>query len=382
MKIQSLVLVRAFVAIFAAVSSVSASANDGAFLDKGFKNAERPIVDQFDWSSLEDAFSDIKPAKSPTAKALAFQTSVKSQGSRGTCSMFSAAAAVEAMLVIRGQTQNTVDLSEEWLDYLVARTQGDDGSTSTRNFGMVARYGIPMEKTWPYVGETWDRVNYSDLSSFRCGKLEGTAKEKACLFAHRDPRVLTASDEQLKDEKSELFDPEFVTIRDEAAEIRDFYLSSLEGVTSFRVARVSDVKALLDTGIPVTLDIDFYYGAWNHSQAGSLGIGRNMDHWSKGIVGYPEPSSYDYVKTQEDPAGHSVLVVGYDDSVEVTTKYLAEDGVTQKTATYKGVYYFKNSWGSHSFGSQAVIDGVPAPGYGMITQKYAHEYGGFYQFPL
>ena len=57
------------------------------------------------------------------------------------------------------------------------------------------------------------------------------------------------------------------------------------------------------------------------------------------------------------------------------------DGTTKKF-TYKGVYYFKNSWGTSSFGRDFDIDGVNFPGYGMMVQKYAEEQGQFFQMPL
>lgn len=74
----------------------------------------------------------------------------------------------------------------------------------------------------------------------------------------------------------------------------------------------TEVKSLLDQGTPVTVDLNFYYGTWNHRLADSLGIPRNLDHWDKGVVGYPYAGSVDYINTKQEPAGHSVLIVGYD----------------------------------------------------------------------
>jgi hypothetical protein len=55
-----------------------------------------------------------------------------------------------------------------------------------------------------------------------------------------------------------------------------------------------------------------------------------------------------------------------------------DDGTT-KSFTYRGVYYFKNSWGTDKFGVQFSLNGKVYPGYGMITQKYAHDFGQFFQ---
>ena len=48
-------------------------------------------------------------------------------------------------------------------------------------------------------------------------------------------------------------------------------------------------------------------------------------------------------------SGHSILVVGYDDNKIVEKTIKMADGKMKKF-TYKGVYYFKNSWGTSSFG--------------------------------
>ena len=58
-----------------------------------------------------------------------------------------------------------------------------------------------------------------------------------------------------------------------------------------------------------------------------------------------------------------------------------EDG-TWKEFSYRGVYYFKNSWGLRVSGRDFKLQGKNFPGYGMITQKYAHELGTFYHPPL
>lgn len=141
------------------------------------------------------------------------------------------------------------------------------------------------------------------------------------------------------------------------------------------------MKSLLAAGIPVTLDITFYYGAWNHREASDLGINRDIDAWNHGVVGFPEPGSVDEASSRTKPAGHSILLVGYDDRAIVQTHVQMSDG-TEKDFTYTGVYYFKNSWGTSSFGSQFSIEGSAYAGYGAITQKYAHAYGSFFQFPL
>jgi C1A family cysteine protease len=77
------------------------------------------------------------------------------------------------------------------------------------------------------------------------------------------------------------------------------------------------------------------------------------------------------------PTGHSVLLVGYDDNATITTVQKMTDG-SERSFTYRGVFYFKNSWGTDSLGAGFTIDGQRVPGYGVITQQYAFEFGEFF----
>lgn len=362
------------VALFGAFS-VNAFANeDGAFLDAAYKDLVHPIVDTAPHG--RDGRSEER--KSNTLALVEKQSPVRSQGSRGTCSIFSATAMLESMLVLKKDFSTSVDLSEEWLEYLAMQGRDDDGSYSSKNFSLIKRYGMPTEVTYPYIGQTWEELIEGTLSEERCGHLEDP-ELTSCLLGHRDHALLSVSDTKLTDPTSKYFDPEFQAARSEAAEFRKDYLGNVS--SNYYVYYTRQIKKLLRQGTPLTMGITFYYGAWNHRKATEFEIGRDPSNWSKGIVGYPEEGSMDYIVSPENPAGHSVLIVGYDDDKVVETKVKMEDGKF-KTFKYKGVYYFKNSWGTGSFGTETKIDGDTLPGYGIITQKYAHEYGSFYQLPL
>ena len=67
---------------------------------------------------------------------------------------------------------------------------------------------------------------------------------------------------------------------------------------------------------------------------------------------------------------HSVLLIGYDDTVSVTYKRLMKDGTT-KEVTRTGVFYFKNSWNKQKFGKTFKLGKKKIPGFGMIVQDYA-----------
>lgn len=364
-----------FMAGFLTLNLAFASDKDGAFLDPAYKVHVHPK------RSVNKLLGNL-PAKSDLEVILAFQTPVRSQGARGTCSIFSATAMYEATLVKLLGAPKDIDLSEEWLEYLIMRTQGSEGSGSYKNFNTLVSYGSPRESTLPYLGETWEEADVyaGSLAQKRCGSLTDFNRT-ACLLGHYHPGLLNAPESELTNSASPLYAPEFLKARSEAAAMKAQVAAKTTKTPGIYVGTVDDVKKALLAGVPITVDVDFYYGAWNHREAPEKGIPRNMDHWYKGVVGYPEEGTVDRRESLADPAGHSILLIGYDDEVTVETEQLMEDGSSKKF-TYKGVYYFKNSWGTDSFGSEMVINGKARKGYGMITQKYAEQYGTFYQFPL
>ena len=369
--------------ISASIQTAHADENDGAYLDppytgpKGLLKKAPTIVKNLDGSIsiLEDRNPLTAPNRNDVLKVIGNQTPVRSQASRGTCSIFSATAALESMLIIEKRQAKSLDLSEEWLEYIIMRTQGSEGSSTFANFRALQKFGSPKEALLPYLGETWTDLNFSSLANTRCSKAAPELLQH-CLLGHRDPKLLLATDAELTGAGSVLRDVEFAAARTDAFKLRDKTLKTIS-FNSF-VSTTDDVKNLLDKGIPVVLDIDFYYGAWNHSKASVKNIGRDLDAWSKGLVGYPEFGSVDFEESRNDPAGHSVVLVGYDDERELVTEVKMKDG-TMKKHTYKGVYFFKNSWGTGNFSTANDIAGKIFPGYGIITQKYANEYGGFFQ---
>lgn len=349
-----------------------AQASDTAPLDKPYKALVHPEV-------KAGAFVDASFRNNVIA-VIAKQTPVKSQEDRGTCSIFSATALLESMVLIEGRARGNVDLSEEWLQYLVSQSTPEEGSESYANFVLLRTYGQPSEESLPYDGESWEEAHH-ERADRRCGHLTGW-KHKSCLVSHRNPDLLSLSDRELHDRSSVHYDPEFARARREAFVNKErFFGGSTMGGRSGILRDTNQVKRALDRGIPLTLDLDFFYGAWNHRIAEKLGIGRDLSLWTRGIVTYPEFRSADRAYSGKEPAGHSVVVVGYDDGVEVTYTARMADG-KRATFTRKGVYYFKNSWGTDSFGAEFKIGGRSFPGYGMITQDYAHEFGQFFYLNL
>ncbi len=354
-----------------ALTSTSVFASDEAFLDKPYKGAHHPRIDIFSLANT--------PVKSDVAAAISKQTAVKSQAARGSCSIFSATALLESMMVINGKADASLDLSEEWLQYLIAQWATNDGSNSNTNFDQIHKYGMPAEVKMPYIGLTWKSLSDGNARE-RCAHIT-SRKQANCLTGHRDPALLLKTDEEILAESGKLSDVEFVEARKDAMAFKETNLTGDGERASGYAGSTTEIKELLAAGTPLTLDITFYYGAWNHRMAEEMGINRDLGNWAKGIVSYPEQGSMDLEHSSEHAAGHSVVIVGYDDEREIEYTVKMTDG-SMKQFKRKGVYYFKNSWGTGAFGVDFEIDGVKAPGYGMISQEYANEIGSFFKLAL
>lgn len=356
---------------------------DHAYLDPPYSELQHPVTLATDaWKFFDQttgASRGIVARKSDVLSLLRYVSPVRSQEARGSCSIFSATALIESLLSIRGEVRaESADFSEEWLDYLVSRRRLEVGSSSSLNFSVLFASGIPEEEFMPYLGEEWKDATWG-LARERCGNFAATRRQR-CLRGHHDPELMDVSARSLRNAKNAAYNPDFFEARQRAAKVRNTLMPRESRVT-FTVRTTEEAKALLANGVPLTLDLDFYFGAWNHDAGEALGIPRDDGNWAAGIVGYPAAGSTDRKNSVKEPTGHSVLVVGYDDDYVVSTRQLMADG-SEKTIEYKGVYYFKNSWGPKSFGAETVIEGKPMPGFGIITQKYAHEFGEFFRMPI
>ncbi len=356
-----------------------AMAESPAPLGPAFRNLQHPVDDT---QELRRILGDAAVAsKSDLARALQYQTSVKSQEDRGTCSVFSSIASIESYLIRNGLVlgTDTVDLSEQWLQYLVARKTAEDGSDAPQNFRLISKWGLAREASLPYDGDDWLVMKKRPpLAGDRCGHLRKGRKLTACLLGQFDPDALDWLDEELQGSSQE---PLLQARRESEVFLRKLRQHAGNWPRATAVRTVSEVKALLRAGIPLVLETDFYLGAWNHREAEDHGIPRDVAKWKQGVISYPPLGSVDRRKSATQEAGHSVLAVGYDDFIEIEVESLQEDGSIQ-TFRYRGVYFIKNSWGTDGFGSEFAAQGVRAPGYGMMTQKYAHEFGGFYRLQL
>ena len=353
------------------ILSLIAIASAAPKLGKPYRNLVHPNASQI---AVLEAQSQT-PAQSPVHHLIDQQTPVKSQQDRGTCSIFSSIALLESLLIRDGRASRDVDLSEEWLQFLTTLQTAEEGSTSPDNFSLLRTYGVPTEATLPYIGETWTS-KAQGLAAKRCGHLPRGDDLRACLISHRDRQKMWMSDTELLNPLSIFYAPDFVAARREAFAAREAYFTNQirDGI----VTDVREIRALLNRGIPLALDFDFYYGAWQHPEGEALGINHDPKLYKQGLVTHAEPESADLAYSKRSPAGHSVLVVGYDDLREVRYKVRMKDG-RLRTFTRRGVYYFKNSWGDQTWGSEFEINGVRYPGYGAMLQIHAHEHAQFFK---
>ncbi len=324
--------------------------------------------------------ADELPSKSDIHGLIGLQTAVKSQGSRGTCTMFTAIGMVEHLLIRKqGFLPVELDLSEQWMEYIIMKDKLTEGSSTSKNMRAILDMGVVYEKTWPYSRKKWPSLDEDfpqiNIAKKTCGHLVVLPKYlKSCLLGQRDPRLFTMSDYDIAQ-----IDPDFIPIRKESIYLRDTLVSNLfKRKKSYKSRDLNKIKQWLNDGKSVIMGTKLYYGSWNSKKTITHEIQeRDKSKWYAGIVGYPEIGTRDRRISSVKGGGHSMILVGYDDDVIVETKMQMEDG-SWKEFEYKGVYYFKNSWGVKGFGKKFKLDGVSYPGYGMITQKYAHEFGRFF----
>lgn len=334
-------------------------------------------------TALQDkSFAKLPWHKSDVLSVLNEQTPVRSQGSRGTCSIFATTAYVESLLIHAGADSKTLDLSEEWLTYVVDRNKENYGSPVSENLKVLSEAGMINESLWPYDARHWTVELPAAKAS--CGHLMkgASAEEKSwlaqCLLVHRDPRLYDSTATELRSGRGPLSDQRFADFKDAAQHFQEHSWPTINGL--WQLARNSlEVKTQLYQGHPVLLSLPFFYGAWNHRGMEVIGIGTaDQEAVKRGEVGYPHRDSKDFSLSLQEKNlnAHSILLVGYDDEKEITTVQVMNDG-SKKKITYRGVYYFKNSWGSDYFGKNLVIEGRPSPGYGMIVQDHGHHFGMF-----
>jgi C1A family cysteine protease len=333
---------RASKLLFATTLLVGACAPEA---DDGSDPSTPDIVDnEAPLSSYDDVFAgtpddrtlpfDVKADEALPAKhteLLATQSPVKSQGSRGVCSIFSSVALMEHLYLRAGWTNP--DFSEQYLQWSVKYELGDytwtEGSNADSNVQAIAEFGIPREEAWPYESFPWTASNDP-----ACGE---TSKPTQCFTNGQAPESAQAA------EQFTLPRPKYLSTRG----IKSHIKNKLTGVV---------------------IGVDFFYQSWNHRKST---LPTNPTYWGYGYV--LSPNSKDVEESHKQRAGHSVLIVGWDDNLEV--QKVNPDGSLRFKADgspdmEKGFYIFKNSWGTGRFG----VNNPNGDGYGYISYKYVNDY--------
>lgn len=272
------------------------------------------------------------------ADILSLQTPVKSQGSRGVCSIFSTIGLVESLYKKAG-VLSLPDFSEQYLQWSVKVQVGafptTSGSSDYYNLKAVSTYGVVAEDKWPYEPVQWDASKDPRCTS------TGSGLPTVC-YTNGNPPTAAQSATKYK-------------------------------LPSGRWVSTSSVKNVIyEKKTGVLMGLDFFYQAWNHRRS-ALPV--NSTYFQKGYVLYP--NAEDKSASAKQPAGHSIQLIGWNDDLEI--QGMDKDGrpavdSSGKPIKQKGFYLFKNSWGTSSFGSTH----SKAAGYGWIAYRYVQEYGSGY----
>lgn len=284
---------------------------------------------------LEGKFDAVYP---PKFDLIADQSPMRNQARRGVCSIFSTVGLMESLYIKEG-TIKEPDFSEQFLQWSVKEEVGafktTGGSNASSNLEAIHRYGIVEESVSPYEPSGWTTSNDE-----RC---TGDDRPTVCYTNG------TPSDEALAAPRFKL--------------PRGRYVNS----------RVKSIKAVMtEKKVGVIAGMDFFYQSWNH---GGSTLPTNRDHFSEGYVLYPNDA--DKAKSLEKRAGHSILLVGWDDELEV--EVMDENGKAMldeagNPVTEKGFWLFKNSWGTGGFG----LRNPHGVGYGWLSYRYVEEYANTY----
>ena len=266
------------------------------------------------------------------------QSPVRSQGRRGTCSIFATVALMEQLYNIEGSIPNP-DFSEQMLQWSTKVELGafpnTGGSSASRNLESINRYGVVTEEVQPYEPAGWNATN-----------------DEACTGDDQPTRCYTNGDPS-----------------EDVLAARRYHLPRGRWIN----CRPRSLQAYMsENEVGVIAGMDFFYQAWNH---GGSELETNSDHAANGWITYP--SEADKTDSRERPAGHAIFLIGWDDDLEIP--HLDEQGQplvdeNGEPVVERGAYLFKNSWGTSRFGGNNPF----GAGYGWISQRYVEEYATCY----
>lgn len=265
---------------------------------------------------------------------LELQSPMSNQGRRGVCSVFSTVGLMEHLYIKSGLVEDP-NFSEQYLQWSakfeVESFQNSSGSNANFNLQAISNYGIVEEELWPYESSPW-----------------GASDDEECTGEDKPTRCFTNGHPPTEAEEG----PKYSLPRGR-------WIST----------RTRDIKAhMYNNGKGVVVGGEFYYQAWNH---GSSDLPTSQEYSREGYVLYPNED--DIQASQENPAGHSILLVGWDDELEVERldgegEVMLDENDEPKTE--QGFFIFKNSWGTGGFGSNNPY----GDGYGYISYDYVEQF--------
>ncbi len=264
------------------------------------------------------------------------QSPVKSQGGRGVCSIFASTAYIEHLYISAGA--ENPDFSEQYLQWSSKFLEGafpnTGGSNNQSNLDAVNHHGTVIEAAWPYESKGWTSADDAECTG------EDADKPIKCFTNGDAPQA--------------------------AKDAEKFFIPTARWHSS-KVRSVNATMFNKKQAVPVGLT--FFYQSWNH---GRSPLPVNSEYSKKGYVLYPNAKDKELSLVKR--AGHAILLVGWDDTLEVTK--MDEEGKAVLDASgnpvkEKGFFLFKNSWGKGSFGSL----NPEGDGYGWLSYKYVEEYG-------
>jgi Proprotein convertase P-domain/Papain family cysteine protease len=265
------------------------------------------------------------------------QSAVKSQGSRGVCSIFASTAMIENLYIKGGMPAAEANFSEQYLQWAVKHLDGafanTGGSSSDANLRTTVQFGTIKESDWPYESFPWSIANDPE-----CTGDEAEGLPTKCYTNGEPPAGVTTA--------------------------HKFKIPSSRWINN------NSIKAHITAKkVGVNVGMTFFYQGWNHRHS-ELPV--NAEYWRQGYVTYP--NAKDKEVSLAHRAGHAIHIVGWDDNLAVCTRDEAGKDVLDASGNCvmeTGFWIFKNSWGTVGFG----IQHPSGPGYGYLSYKYVKEFG-------
>ncbi len=268
---------------------------------------------------------------------VALQSPVRNQGGRGVCSIFSTVALMEHLYIKEGAVKP--DFSEQFLQWSVkaelGRFTNTSGSNGNANLEAISRFGVVEESVSPYESSPW-----SSFNDEACGATKEEERPTRC-FTNGDP----------------------------SKEVLEAARHKLPTAGRWVSSRVENIKAFMhENETAVVAGMTFFYQSWNH---GRSKLPTSAEYKQKGYVLYPNEE--DRRLSEESPAGHSILIVGWDDELEAPVMDKEGKPVLDAEGNpvmERGFFLFKNSWGTSAFGTQNPF----GAGYGWLSMRYVEEF--------